>query len=63
MVPGVTDTQRFRWLLVLGLVCVCSFSGPHVGMDDQFRSLSWLDLVASVKDSTDTARHSYHLQR
>ena len=53
-VPGVTDTQRTPWRLVSGLVCVCSFYAPHVGMDDQFRSLFWQELVASVKHTQRT---------
>ena len=48
-VPGVTNTQRIRWRLVSGLVCVCSLYAPHIGVDDQFRSLFWQELVASVK--------------
>ena len=31
-IPGIPDLQSLRWRLVSGVVCVCSFYAPHVGI-------------------------------
>ena len=51
---GLPDTQRIRWRLMSGRICVCSFYAPHGGMDGQCRTCFWEELVASVRHTQQT---------
>ena len=47
-IPGIADLQSLRWRLVSGVVCVCSFYAPHVGIAVDARVEFWRTLAGSV---------------
>ena len=48
-VLGVPDSVSSRWRFFAGVVCVCSFYAPHVGVVEAERVQFWQELVAMAR--------------
>ena len=56
-VPGIQDSVSMRWRIFGGVVCVCSYYAPHVGIPEADRVSFWQNLIEATRHVRSTVDH------